>query len=173
MINLLPDEKKALIRNLYRGRLFCVGGYFLASLLTIFIIFILTVYAGEYWQYRAILKRSAGRVLPAEAKILSDLREAKSRLKLVNRGSSVDLPHVLTTTLLARPLGVSVKQISFSQTETKRLLILSGESATRDDLLAYLDNLRSLSIFSQVSSPLSNLLKNRDTEFTIELILSE
>lgn len=65
------------------------------------------------------------------------------------------------------PDGVEISQLSFSRADNG--LEVRGTAATREEFLKFLDALRSHALFTNVTSPITNILKDRKLTFTIDM----
>lgn len=75
-----------------------------------------------------------------------------------------------TLVVIAAAAGEGI-QLERLETTADRLVLISGQAATRAALLAYGEALRAAPTVKQVDSPLSNLVKERDAAFKFTVYL--
>ena len=176
MINLLfPADQKA-IRAEYRHRLFVVGGWFVFGLILIALVIVgsfVFIISGRYNEVReqvaAAQREFAGDEL-AKARQTVEQANAATEVLLANPAS--ESPIIVYRRLIdARGPGIRLTQIGFSSAGRGRVEI-TGQSATRAALLAYLDKLRTEPHFQSVDSPIKNIIRERDVAFTLTIVLA-
>jgi hypothetical protein len=70
----------------------------------------------------------------------------------------------------AKSKSISLHQMLYSFTGTSTsALVVSGMSTSRVSLVAFVKNLQTSEFFTSVDSPVSNLEKDKDIDFTISL----
>lgn len=76
----------------------------------------------------------------------------------------------------ARPAGLTINSFSYSHIEgsddeSDIKIAISGKAATRKSLITFAENLRGFKEFSDVDVPVSNLTKEKDIPFSINLLV--
>jgi Tfp pilus assembly protein PilN len=73
-----------------------------------------------------------------------------------------------------KPASVKIKSLSYATTTSVAgSLSLAGLALTRTDLLKYIDLLKQNPVFSQVESPVGNLIRDKNVEFTLVLTVAQ
>ena len=97
------------------------------------------------------------------------------KLKIIN--TDLEYPKVvpLIRSILSNKIyGISINGLSYKSSEaTKATIIVSGVSKSRESLIAYVNALKKSDIFSVVDLPISNLAKDKDVDFSINLTVSQ
>jgi len=57
--------------------------------------------------------------------------------------------------------------------DTLKVLEMKGKAITREKLLAFQENLENSSLFTQVESPISNILEQKNINFNFDLTVSK
>jgi len=177
MINLLtPEDKFELGRERFR-RFLAVAGFLLALVLLGGVILLLPSYFFLVLERRELLREAElGRAHP----VLGEIGELERALKDFNTKLTLydaralgirPVAPLLEDILKVSPPTVSLRNLTYeeaSRTNPERVL-LQGFASRRDDFLSFVNKLEGLSAFSKVNSPVSNLLKEADLEFSLIL----
>lgn len=176
MINLLPDKNRFIVRREFLRRamvLFGVGISFLIAVQLFFSslsLFFLDSFLESFESQNTYMEKLTQRenLEQYEAQV-SDLNKALSLLK--NIGTT---PPIITESiwkvLSAKPAGVDVSSFIFQKSLQEGegfSLRFAGHSGARDDLVSFVDNLKKSKDFPDVESPLSNLLTEKDIDYTL------
>ncbi len=102
------------------------------------------------------------------------LREANRQARLiVSEQQTVSLTqHIQIITAIAG-IGVTITSFQFDQTGEQKKLVLSGVADSRLLLANFRDNLENSENYSQVELPLSSLIRDRDIDFTMTMVVNE
>lgn len=175
LFEFLPKEYKNRARKLYRIRLVTM---FTAGTLFIFlsgILLLIPSYVFVTIERRAInAERDA--ISPGvsgdEAETIKEfiaLSDSKTKLAKENL-----LKQTFTEILLfisgARNEGVILTGISFARDLKGNRIQVSGTATGREALLKFTGSLENIDIFKSVDLPVSNLAKNKDIDFSIDII---
>ena len=176
-LNLLPESHKRIFQQ----------ELFLRALLILFVFSIIWtvfffIFVGQSWFFLAIQNDTLEeRVIVEEnadsAKDLlvfeNTIREAKSVITTIIKVSVLPSynPNTIFDALTAAiPEGVSLVSIDINS--STRILVIGGQADTRDNVLLFEEGLRmQTDVFDDVISPLSNILKPNDIEFSFNIIL--
>ncbi|NTW15636.1 MAG: hypothetical protein HGA38_04715 [Candidatus Moranbacteria bacterium] len=175
-LNLLPEEKKALLRRrildrfLFRQSLYLLGvvGFYLALLGGVFLIvrenrFLVESIEREYSGNDAGIREVS--------RYTSEFREANA---LAAQAARFQKTRPDWAGFLARLERSTPNHISFDSITTKEYRIfLSGVAATRDDFLAFESALKSESCFSDFEIPVSNLFSEKNVEFQVDFTVKD
>lgn len=109
-----------------------------------------------------LLRQEAVQVVAETNRRLAVLRP------LVNPGPTPS--EIIGLVLRGRPVGIKIQSIGYEPTADGAKVSLTGVAARRSQLIAWQEELEQLSWVSQVSSPLSNLVKGEEAAFSLEII---
>ncbi len=173
MINLLPTAYKKTLRGLYRLRL----------INTALVLFFLIVIAGGVLLVPSYILSSVRERNLSDK--LDDLRNSKNSeatkaisatIADINKKIflfAIEKPRpsisdeVLAPIFTKQPEGVRLTSLSYETAEKNMTVRIGGVASTRETLELFKKNLETYSRFSKVDLPLSDLVKNKDVEFTI------
>lgn len=182
MINLLPLENKIAIKKEYLRRILVVGGIFLFSIiilgniLTFSIFFLMDKQEKEYSSSLAMtnIHLSKENKDEIEAFVLDinsktgDFLESQSKLR--------SMSGIIKEIISAKEGPIKIENISFSRGDGKKIkdnISVKGVGATRAGLLKFIENLERSRMFSGVQSPVANLLRERNINFSLLIELYE
>lgn len=178
MINLLPQKtKKRLMRQYYirLGTLVLSGvsvALFIGGVLLAPSYFSAQNTALSVERYRDALKGTVGLQEGTNATTL--LSELKERVTILDEYHAdafmAEFFDVFDSRLTS---GITVSSISLLHEEDDVVVGLKGSARTRQNLLAFVESLRESPRFSGVTLPVSQLVGESNTEFSIEMIYKE
>ncbi|MBU1091623.1 hypothetical protein KKA27_02065 [Patescibacteria group bacterium] len=177
MINLLPTQDKKLLKKEFLRRFIVVlGSCFLMLVLTQIILLLSLLFylvsseknlndqiasTGNLVELKAIDK------LEAETKeindLLSSLQKTQERTPLFSDS--------ISEILKILPPSVRISSFLFEKGPSKSNIVMGGESTTRDDLLIFVEDLKSNVYFKEVAIPVSSLLAEKEVDFSIAVEL--
>ena len=173
-LNLLPPEKK---QDLHLHRIYLLAKNLIIILLLYIIgtaIALLLTKMALQNNFNQIVEQTT--LTPRYGNLFNkDIRLFNKRLNAVAEiqeeyTSWSDLIYQLTRLV---PPNISLTNISFSPAEkSQEQILITGQAKTRDDLLAFKNNLESSTFLSEVNVPLDNLLKKDDISFSIKARLN-
>lgn len=176
MINVLPEQGRALLKREYRHRLatLCLLALSVASLLAS------VVLAPIYWGERerrlrleadlVALEASAKR--EADSMTSRDMSAAAAELPRIEEKFSTVRPSLLFADALSlRDRTISVERLEFTAGEKVQVRV-TGTASTREALTAYARRLGGLPGV-QVELPVSNLTKGEDAPFSLSLTFTQ
>lgn len=178
-MNLLPPEIKSEIAKKRRRRFIVVLGMFAAAALLVSIILLLPSFFMFSFQEKyldiqlASIKQSGELEKAGEiGKIAGELNK-KSELILWGKAQSRPASSYLLKIVELEPAGVSLNTFNFSRNKNKGTaeFSLAGTAEERGDLLTFVKKLEASRNFSKVNSPVSNLLAERNFNFSLILEL--
>ena len=119
--------------------------------------------------------------LPSQRQGLDmEIKKINSELKIINsiQGKFIkwsDFLLVLNETIPEKVrltnIEIKSKNVSDETGGTRKSLALTGTAAMRDDLLKFQKNLENHPIFLEIESPISNILQQKNIEFTLNVQL--
>lgn len=177
MINLLPEKFKKELLTDYRLRIFVVF-----SLLLSFVLFIGLVMMVVFYFVLMIRSESLDNFLTGSDSDYANLVNMERQLSLDSK--RVDLvmasadnyfsPSIVMKDVLSVVTsGISISNIRVESIGRNELQIaVNGLASTRSELIALIENLRSKSNIISVDSPVSNLIRETDSVFSIKILMS-
>jgi len=175
-INLLPSSIKREYQLEIRRRLIMFYSIGFLVIISIFIglLFSFNLYFGiqneSLDEQIAILETSPkSREIQNLEFILRDFSTLSKKVKAIE-DTLVPLHPLFRDLQSAMPAGVKLNDISLDR-EAKKASI-TGFAVTRDNVIAYKENLKKLSWVKGVESPLSNLIKEQNIDFNFNLDLN-
>ncbi len=179
MINLLTKEGQEKLLREYRRRRLVVACFLLS---VIWLAGLVTVGALVYQihQKQTETDEALNRVAlepNANAGTQDSLQETNADIATLKKSgtSRPALAELWQSVLKDKPNSVKITDWRWGiDTKTKvTKLELVGRSSTRQALLDFIEKLKQNKTFTTVDSPISNLIKNRDLDFTITLTIKE
>ena len=179
MLNLLPPEEKVMVGRERLRRFVIVFGVIGGAVLFLGVTLMFPSYISLAFR-RLDLTRELN--LSRKAPLLSEvdqiensIRDFNKKLLLYEKGAGASNPvsSIEEQVLKLRPRAVSVRTVSYesaSKTNPERISV-KGRAQTRSELLRFQKNLESSGLFKKVHSPISNLLREIDLEFSLVLDL--
>ena len=175
MRNLLPIESKKVIRREYMLRITGIGlifVFFVFLFSSVFLLpsFFLSIAKEESVRDSAeIVRKSVELREQNSADIL--LEEAKQKLELLSVSKeSILVQDVIKKISGGKTVGLSIRGISYMDISGGRhRVVLTGIAKERDSLLSFSKYLEQEELFTDVRLPVSNLIKDKDIEFSIEV----
>lgn len=178
MINLLSSEgQRKLIRE-YRHRRLVVTGILTFSLSIIGLIIvgllIFVVFTREK-EVKTSLQNAVNETVKPSLDWEGEIKKINTSLAVIkNNQKQIKLGYWWSKILDQRVAGISITDWRL-ETKTKEKtteITLAGQARTRQNLLDFIGKLKEDKSFSSVDSPIANLIKNRDLDFTIKLTLA-
>jgi len=178
MINLLPEKNKKRVRNEILRRLLVVLGFGISIILIVQIVFFLVVYflldsyLGDYAEQIAASEDSA------REENLHDMESEITRLNemVLSFKDNQDIvrPFSVYLSALFESVGEGIavdglifETTQFGQDRGRLKLFLSGHAGTRGKLISFVEQLESNEEFVSVDLPVSNLLAEKDINFSL------
>lgn len=177
MINLLPyDEKK----KVNQDRLLHLGTIILFSVSIVLFFGVVLMFPAYFnllgqknnlEREEEIMRKNA----PVETlnKVNAEIKKNGRRIKIIltsQKGESISSTY--GKILGARTTGIILSKLSLDKDESgEARILLSGKAVSRESLLGFTKNLEELKIFKKIGSPISNILKKTDVDFSLNLEL--
>lgn len=174
MLNLLPLEQKKKIEKEYKNRFLIVSLIFSSIAIVILFVFSLPSYVFSKIRLNQVEKENTAleeriAVLKQDEAALSPEDTENIQVLSVNRTAQYS-PTELTEKILSnKGNGISISNISISFLNGEQIAHIQGVARTRENLIAYRQELVKLEIFKEVDLPISSLGPARNNEFTMEL----
>lgn len=177
MINLLSIEDRQAVRAEYRHRLFVVGGWLALGLILIAIIilssfvYILSLHREEVGEKIATVRQAFASTELDQAREV--IKQTNNSIKVLTASpSQATISSIWASLISARTSGVLLTRLSFSLQNANQIVV-EGKSQTRASLLAYLDKLRQVEMFSVVDLPIKSIIQERDLVFSLTVTLKK
>ena len=175
MINLLPPERKALVLADYRRRRLVTGGLLFSGLLALTLLVLLVLlFSVRSRRLAAETTLSTERARGGQTAVLEEelvLRQLARELGFLTAAAPRRRLTEVVETILTKPRsGIRISDLTFDRPSAGQPIVrLAGVAATRQSLLDFLTVLRQEPLVKQVESPVSNLIRDREAEFSINL----
>lgn len=167
MINLLPAENIEIVTREYRHRRLVVVGLATTAIILVAVILAVSLSLMNYVAPTKVEPMAPA--TPLDAALVK-----KINLLATWQASNVESISLFELINRFKPAGISLSGFAFTHSTGKPATIeLSGVAAKRRDLLDFLDNLRGDKTFSNLESPVSNLIKDKNADFTIILTVAK
>lgn len=176
-MNLLPEENKILFKKYYLKRLFAVFAVLIFSIVAIGAVVLIPMYS-LILSYKNDLNKELAVYSKKDAK-LADSAAALEIKKLNNRLDSAEkmsktkeLNSIFENIFARKNNGVKITFFSYEkgkEPKNEGSVHLSGTAETRDDLLLFESRLKKDWGESEVVSPVSNLINEKDFDFSLIL----
>jgi hypothetical protein len=168
--NLLPhQEKKAVTREEWR-RVIRILASALLSALIIGVVLLAPSYISLLLQIRELerertVEEDASRVLELNL-ARNEADEAAGAIDIVRRAAS-SRPHTrqLLDAIVRDQPGIAIFSLTIKDAVS---VSLEGRAAERNNLLSYEQTLRESGLFAEISSPLSNIIRQTDIMFMLQ-----
>lgn len=175
MINLLPQEHQSNLKKEYSHRritlvfigLFCVG---VAGLVTLFPAYLLSL---QKEQEISNEDKASGIDL---RNTISDLNKTIDTLRndtslVISQSSDARVGAVFADIMSKSSQGIIIKSFLYKKQGKEVLKVtVVGVAKTRDDLLSFTKELENLTMFDHVNVPVSNFAKEKNIEFSLDLV---
>ncbi len=179
MFNLLQDSLKSEVKKEYYLRRLIVALFFVLSMEVTFIVFIF-----PSWILSNI-KQDDNKTRVTEIDISkddSDSSAVRPLIRLLNNEFSmidksldyIEILPMLNEILDKKNSSIKITQFSYVSTgSTTATLSIRGTSLTRDSLVKFKSSMDSIEIFKSVDLPISNFAKDKDIDFSMNIVLSK
>lgn len=173
MINLLPPADQHQLRSERVKRATSAFGFFVAAIIAFGFVmllpsFIALRYLTQDFSYaREVEEHSpSNRALEEQTRALTD-RESRARDVLAHARKTTSFENILQEVLRVAPAGIDLATMRFEEGS----LVIEGHYQHRSSFLAFLEAFKINASIKNISSPLSNLLKETDAPFLVTLSL--
>lgn len=175
MFNLLPDSLKDQIKSDYKLRRLTVFLIILISVQTIVFILLVPSWLISYYKENALIFRLEK---TSHSELSYDANEIKNKIKVINNevnllNTALEYPKLsplIDYILTKRNPSIKLESFTYNGGKTWTLTV-QGISATRESLVAMVDNLKQSGLFKNVDLPVSNLAKNKNIDFSITMTI--
>ena len=178
-MNLLPEENKILFKKYYLKRFFAVFGVLIFSIIAVGSIVLMPMYS-LILSHKSDLKAELAAYLKKDAELADsvaalEIKKLNNRLNFAeNYGKDKKLSGIFKNILVQKNSGIKITFFSYekgAKQDDKDKVFLSGKAKKRDDLITFESRLKKELRVSEVISPVSNLIKEKDSDFSLTLYI--
>lgn len=175
MFNLLPDSLKEVIRTDYKTRLIVVFLVMVIFIQLSALIFIVPSWVlSSYKEKEIILDAEAINQSVASKNtevIVSLIRSTNEKLRILDTALTYQkLYPIINTIILSKDSSIGITDLFYTRIDEKSAdITLRGVSSTREALVAFVKDLEKSTIFKSVDLPVSNLAKDKNIDFYMNL----
>jgi len=175
MINLLPWSKQKQIQREYLYRVLVLG-----VILTVVALVLLVVVFGTFdfilsSEEKQLMSRRGMEEISLEVKdniaVVGDL-EKKLAILSRDRKPGPAFSEIILLALQDKGVGVAIKEVTVTNQEDTKLEV-RGVAKTRENFVNYLNVLENTEMFASVDSPISNLSKSTNINFSISIVIKK
>lgn len=149
------------------------------SFLLIAIVFLLPSYFSLIFTKDDILRR-----LKVEEEVLAqrEIKSTKEEIMLINKNivnfeknetRRRKISPIISEIANSTPSQIKLNSIALKKNVGSFSILIKGSAEKRDDFLDYVEKLKIVPRFSDVNSPLTNLLQSKELAFEIEAIIKQ
>ncbi len=175
MFNLLPENLRVNIKKEYFVRKVVLSLVFVIFLQTVFLIFIFPSWLISSYKEKEVVSRGE-----EMNKYLSSLNVASttSNIRMINQKLAVidgalsypEMVPIIKNILSKRTSAIKIVDVVYiSDGEKSASVSIKGKSETRESLLSFVKSLQDTNLFKSVDLPISNLTKDKNLSFSIEI----
>ena len=176
-LNLLPSQEKKELKTAEMNQWFILFGGWLFFFLIIFILLCLSVYF-----YLSILVRAQNDLMEAQERHnkTQELAQFEKQIQEANQSVSQvyglqkglkSLTPVLEELVGLAPEGVSLTDFSYEKSFSR--IELNGRALLREQFLIFQKKIEESPDFTDIDSPISNLLKQKDVDFVLSFKITQ
>lgn len=175
MFNLLPNSLRKEIISEYRFRLLIVIMLFVILIQISFLVFLFPSWLSSYYKEKDFSLRSeeANKSLSTLdiSSTTSYIKRLNSTLAVIDESLSYpNFNSIIDDVLKRKPTGVRIDGIYYTvNSKNTAGLAISGIGDKRDTLVSFSESLKDISYFKKVDLPISNLAKDKNIVFTINV----
>jgi hypothetical protein len=172
MINLLPENEKALIRKEYHFRVMAVGFGLLLCLVGVSILLLMPAYLSAYYKRQAASGRIAAfnnSETTEHKELVQKLRDIKTAATAVAPASEDVLPSNLVGLIMKYKTADNIiTEIQYGKNEDGKLkATISGVAKSRQSLVTFTGGLEKDPLIQSVTLPVEDLVKDANIKFTV------
>lgn len=176
-MNLLPEENKILFKKYYLKRLFAVFAVLIFSIVVVGAVVLIPMYS-LILSYKSDLSAELAAYAKKDAELADsaaalEIKKLNNRLDFAEKMSKTkELNSIFQNIFARKNQGVKITFFSYEKDKAQGSeggIHLSGTAETRDDLLIFESRLKKDWGESKVVSPVSNLINEKDFDFSLIL----
>lgn len=174
MINLLPWRKQKQIQREYRYRVLVLGGIFVVIALGVSVVILGTYYfilQNEKGNLESIRKTQS--TSPEVQENIETIHDLEKKLAVLSKDDRRhDFTDIFKIVTEKKTAGIHINEFVIKNNADTSILDVKGRAETRDEFVGFLEKLESEELFLSVESPISNLSKSFDIQFSITIELA-
>lgn len=177
MFNLLPENLKNEIRSEYGFRRLVLIMSFVLLIEVSSIIFISPSWFSSYYNEKDAMISDDSQKSELDKKVASTTELVKTlnkKISILKDNESYHKPiKYLDSIIENKSSSIKINQFSYSLSSiTTASILIEGLSSDRESLISFVDSLKQTGLFKTVDSPVSNLAKDKNIRFSINLTIS-
>lgn len=178
-VNLLPTEDRRLAGREQLRRSIVLASILFITLLLIGAVLLVPSFVllrvRQEMLTDAIAEIRATEAIERSDAIEQEISLLNRELRLIDANGTQQLAVApLLLAILSRlPAGVSLRSVLYRAAEPQPDMEIQGKGETRENLLAFIDALRAETQFTRVTSPVANLLADKNVEFSLIIELGK
>lgn len=179
MFNLLPIQIKQEVKSEYSLRRLTIILVFILGLQASFLIFLFPTWLiSLYNEKEVVLQSEQASQVVSEGGVVQDgdiIKTLNTKLTVLNK--VLEYPKIQTyldVILSKKTRSISITQVSYALKDaTSANMSVSGVSLSRESLVSFVKSLEETKAFKSVDLPISNLAKDKNIDFTINLVIGK
>lgn len=177
MFNLLPQDLKKRIKSEYKLRRLIIIFIFIFSVQISAMVFLFPTWLTSLYREKAVISDSEKLNISLSTLSVNPTNESiksiNNKLNIVN--SILEYPEYspyVDAVIDEKNSSILLKEFDYTLKDAKNAtLIVGGISKTRESLVLFVKNLEESKFFKTVDLPISNLAKDRNIDFKINLTI--
>ena len=174
MLNLLPEEQREKIKKEYKIRRLVVASFFIFISLVIASVSLLPPYLISKEKLDESNKHlntfSNSPIIKKSQDLSSETDAINGKIKSLSVSNSVYIYDILNKILDKKTDQISIKNFVYLKKDNNNVSVtLSGLANSRESLIGFEKNLQNETYFSSVDFPVSNLAKDTNIDFSIQI----
>ena len=175
MFNLLPDILKARLKSEYRLRHLIVILGFVIFLQITFLIFLSPSWVITFYKEKDAVSMTnlANQSVSSttSASLSAVIVGTNDKLKVLNNSLQyLKVTNLMNVIISNKTSSISVSEMSYTSTNASSTdIIIGGVSLSREALVSFVKKLKDSKLFSKVDLPVSNLAKDKNIQFSINI----
>lgn len=173
MINLLPQEKKSELKKEYRLRLVAVSLFAGSAVILFAVAAFLPLYLSFSAQSELLDISTIGDIVTPDEKLETRaiVKQTRRQLSVLEEEEQSPVVTELIPEVIKRKGPTDLQRISYQRTGDDIIIRANGVAPERGDLISFIRALEESRLFSQVQSPVSNLVREENVVFSLELVV--
>lgn len=172
-LNLLPEQKRKIIKQEYFLRFFTVFSVFMIAIVVTCIILLLPSYYVTI-RNETLLKNDVKAldkpVDEGEVTLKRQAKEADAYVEILSKsGPKHDPSFYFDRVFSLKNSGIRIDSFSYNE----KSIYVRGISSSREDLITFSDFIKADDFFKSVDLPISSFAKNQDISFALTIGISQ
>jgi cell division protein FtsL len=175
MINLIPPSAKRSVIREYWKRVATVWLFLLSATAVILSVFLLPTYlvlTNEISSLKNTMSESQSKISNYDVSVKSLVSVSQHSARLIANKQDIQFSAVSQKLQSLANEGVVIDSFIFTVDSVLTTLQVSGTAEDRTSLVSFKDKIQNDNLFSKVSLPISNLIKDKNLPFSMEITLA-